>query len=108
MSDEQHDRLSELFEQAVELPPDARDAFIGRCTDDLALRGELRSLLAALDVVAANDAVSGGATRRALASSPREQDLIGTMLAHYRVVSHLGSGGMGDVYVARDTVLDRS
>ena len=41
-------------------------------------------------------------------SRSREADLIGTTLAHYRVVSHLGSGGMGDVYVARDTVLDRS
>ena len=62
---------------------------------------------AVLDAVAADDADSGGATRRALPSSPREADLIGTTLAHYRVVSHLGSGGMGDVYVARDTVLDR-
>ena len=46
----------------------------------------------------------GGRDRRA-----REKlTLIGTTLAHYRVVSHLGSGGMGEVYVARDTVLDRS
>jgi serine/threonine-protein kinase len=34
--------------------------------------------------------------------------LIGTKLAHYEITSHLGSGGMGDVYQATDTKLSRS
>jgi eukaryotic-like serine/threonine-protein kinase len=34
--------------------------------------------------------------------------MIGTKLAHYEVTSHLGSGGMGDVYQATDTRLSRS
>src|SRR5438046_7299174 len=34
--------------------------------------------------------------------------MIGTKLAHYEIISHLGSGGMGDVYQATDTKLGRS
>ena len=33
--------------------------------------------------------------------------MIGTHLNHYKVIRKLGSGGMGDVYVAEDTTLDR-
>jgi serine/threonine protein kinase len=34
--------------------------------------------------------------------------MIGTKLAHYEITSHLGSGGMGDVYQATDSKLRRS
>src|SRR5205823_6293315 len=46
--------------------------------------------------------------RTCLIESGPVHTMIGTKLAHYEIISHLGSGGMGDVYLATDTKLARS
>src|SRR5436853_7901675 len=37
----------------------------------------------------------------------KESPTINTNISHYRIVSKIGAGGMGEVYLAQDTKLDR-
>src|SRR5215468_4265935 len=51
---------------------------------------------------------TGRESNKDLQHSETEATMIGTKLAHYEINSHLGSGGMGDVYQATDAKLGRS
>jgi len=33
--------------------------------------------------------------------------MVGTTISHYKVLQKIGEGGMGEVYLAQDTSLDR-
>ena len=35
------------------------------------------------------------------------KDLTGRSISHYRIIKSIGAGGMGEVYLAEDTQLDR-
>ena len=91
--------------EAWGLPAAERIPYIARaCGTDEALNCEVLSLVASMDAAAdcfeipptllAHD-VSGGAS------------LIGCRVGVYEILSRLGAGGMGEVYKARDTRLNR-
>jgi tetratricopeptide (TPR) repeat protein len=91
-------RLSALFEQAVDLQDDARDAFLRALPDsDAALIPELRAMLAADDADAALDervSVPAGV------QAPLPPHAVGTVLGAWKLDGILGQGGMGVVHAA--------
>ena len=101
--------IRDVFDRAAGLPPKERGAFLARaCGTNEALRREVERLLAA-------DASNGSAFETEPGSDPATESIAasmsqqpGTRLGPYEIVAALGAGGMGEVYKARDTRLDRT
>jgi serine/threonine protein kinase/Tol biopolymer transport system component len=103
--------LRELFEGALERPPDQRAAYVhAQTAGNESLRLEIESLLAAH--ANADQFLTGRAfqstTSPATAGHGSAVRLApGIRLGAFEIVDLLGTGGMGEVYRARDTRLDR-
>jgi TolB-like protein len=107
MHPERGQNCTDLFNVAVEQPPDERAAFLQRsCDGDEALRRKVELLLKYHDT--SGDFIKSPAFKVApelLAGDP--EALIGQHLGCYRVDAVAGVGGMGVVYVAWDERLGR-
>jgi serine/threonine-protein kinase len=106
-SPERWKRLDQLFQQAVELDDSERAAFLaGLSGADAELREELEALLASDRQP--NEFIEAPLRQAAGQWTIGQSTLApGTLVGHYEIVSMVGSGGMGRVYLARDTKLGR-
>jgi serine/threonine protein kinase len=112
MSDARWQRVDDLFHAAVDRDGTAREAFLrDACGDDAALYAEITSLVAAHDsepevaIDRLGEHMAADWASHAVKSD--RAALIGRRVDRYQVVAHLGSGGMGEVYRATDSVLGR-
>ncbi|HEY0364823.1 MAG TPA: serine/threonine-protein kinase, partial [Pyrinomonadaceae bacterium] len=108
MSDSQRwQRVKEIFDGALELHGAEREAFLDRaCHGDTDVREEVDSLLRSYEV--AGSFMEAPAVAQAADDLAFEQKLTpGQRIKHYQIVNLIGEGGMGEVYLATDTVLGR-
>ena len=97
-------RVKALFEGARVLALDARPAYLAAaCGGDEALRPEVESLLASHERVTSFLETPAVLAGHILSTKSLE----GQCLGSYQVLARIGTGGMGEIYRARDTKLNR-
>jgi len=107
MTPERWRQVEALYEAALERDASERPGFLeNACAGDDALRQKVEELLQAHEV-AGNFLDEPALEAAASAMTIPAESLVGAEISHYQVLSLLGKGGMGEVYLARDTRLDR-
>ena len=108
MSPKQWDRVKELYEAVLECSSAQRITFLQQNEQDELVRSEVRRLLAVQDSVGSFLSKSPFAGFRLPSAETEKRTTRGEFLAErFRILGFIAAGGMGEVYKAEDTRLDR-
>ena len=108
MKPERWRQIDQILKAALDEEEDRRAAFLDQaCGEDRALRQKVEALLAAHR--RGEDFLEEPALEMAAKGIAKDQieALVGKQLGSYKILSFIAAGGMGEVYRARDTQLER-
>src|SRR5256714_7817012 len=100
--------IEEIFRAAVEQKPDQISAFLdSACRGDEVLRRKVEALLASRHRAASFIETSAVGLATRIIENGQADLLVDRTIGHYKISRRIGTGGMGDVYLATDVTAGR-
>lgn len=109
MPSERWQKIRALFDAASEIKPNERERFLeDACGKDVELREEVGKLLDSFDNAEGfMNSPAVGEVADLIVEKQKKLDT-GQQIDSYEIISQIGEGGMGEVYLAKDTRLKRN
>ncbi|HRH42004.1 MAG TPA: protein kinase [Pyrinomonadaceae bacterium] len=104
MNREDYQQVKQIFQFALDIAPDERAEFLNqKCSDNIVIRQEVEKLLSSFDSEYLEQPAVEQFAEKIIAGNLS----VGQKIGHYKIVKKIGAGGMGEVFFAEDTRLNR-